>query len=48
MDVIVALKRPGWRIKKRKYLRSNLPRKLNISPEEASSFIKNKFNIEVI
>ena len=48
MDVIVALKRPGWRIKKRKYLRSKLPRKLIISPEEAASFIKNEFNIEVI
>ncbi len=47
LDVAVTLKRAGFRIKRRQIKRTKIPRKHRITKEEAISFIKEKFNVEV-
>ena len=46
-DVVVKLKRAGFRIKQRKRLRSKLGAKHKISKEETMEFFKKNFNINI-
>ena len=48
LDVIVALERPGYRVKRRKYRRSNIGKNALINKEEAIQFVKEKFGVEVV
>lgn len=46
-DVLVSLKRPGYRVKKRKLYNKKLGKKHVISKNEAIEFMKEKFGIKV-
>jgi large subunit ribosomal protein L5 len=46
-NVAVTLKRPGFRIEKRKLKKHDIPKKHRITKEEAMAFVKKEFNIEV-
>ncbi|MBI2598509.1 MAG: 50S ribosomal protein L5 [Candidatus Diapherotrites archaeon] len=46
-DVLVALKRPGFRIKRRKINKKSIPRRHTISKSEAIEFVKEKFGVAV-
>lgn len=46
MDVVVSLKRPGYRVKKRK-ISKGLGDDHKIGKEEAEDFIKDEFNVDV-
>ena len=48
MDISVTMKRKGYRISRRKISRRRLPNKIRITPDEVKSFVKSKFNVEVI
>jgi len=48
MDIIVSLERPGYRVKRRKYRRSEIGKKALITKEEAIQFVKEKFGVEVV
>jgi len=48
LDVAVTLKRPGFRIKKRKIQKRKIPRSHRINKEEAITWLKNKFGVETI
>lgn len=48
MDVSVALERPGYRVSRRRYNRSRVGKKHRINKEEAITFFKDTFNVEVI
>ena len=47
MDVCVTLERPGYRIKKRRYLNRKVGKKHKITKEEAAKFFEEKFGIKV-
>jgi len=47
LDAAITLERPGFRIKKRAYKKSNIPQRHLISKEEAIDFIKREFNVVV-
>lgn len=47
-DVIVALERPGYRVKRRKYKKAKVGKKHSITEEEAIEFAKEKLGIKVI
>ncbi len=47
LEVAVTLKRPGFRIKKRRIKKTKIPKKHRIIKEESISFIKKKFNIKI-
>lgn len=47
-DVIIALKRPGYRIKNRKYKKNKVGKKQRITKQEAIEFAKEKLNIKVV
>jgi large subunit ribosomal protein L5 len=47
-DVAVTLERRGFRIKRRRIKKTQIPRKQKISKEEAAEWLKNKFGIEII
>ena len=47
-DVIVALKRPGYRVKMRKYKRAHVGKKHKITKQEAIEFAKNNLGIKVV
>lgn len=47
LDVIVTLYRPGFRIKRRKYKKANIPLRNRISKEEAIEFLKKRFDIKL-
>lgn len=47
-DVIIALKRPGYRIKRRKYRKKSIGKKQRIDKQEAIGFAKEKLNIKVV
>lgn len=47
MDVTVVLKRPGYRIGKRKIGLRKLPRNHRLSKEDAIAFVKEEFGVEV-
>ena len=46
-DVLVAISRPGYRIKRRKIDKKKVPKKHSISQGEAIEFISKKFGVEV-
>lgn len=46
LEVAVTLKRPGFRIKRRKKQKKKIPAKHKISKEESMEFIKNKFGVK--
>ena len=47
-DVIVVLKRNGYRISRRKIQQKKLPNKQRIAPEDAISFVTSKYGVEVV
>ncbi len=47
MDVSVTLERPGYHVKKRKYLKRKIGKKHVITKEEAAKFFEEKFGVEV-
>ncbi|MDJ1422756.1 MAG: 50S ribosomal protein L5 [Candidatus Methanoperedens sp.] len=48
MDINVALKRPGYRISRRKIERHKIPQSHRLTKEDAISFVKEKYGVEVI
>ena len=48
MDVNVALKRPGYRITRRKVENCKVPQKHRMTKEDAISFVKQKYGVEVV
>ncbi|RLG27194.1 50S ribosomal protein L5 [Methanosarcinales archaeon] len=48
MDILVAVKRPGYRVKRRRVLRSTIPAKHKLKPDDSISYIKERFNVEVV
>jgi large subunit ribosomal protein L5 len=48
MDISVTMKRPGYRISKRKLKKRKIPNRSKIKPEEVKAFVKSRFNVEVI
>nr|WP_217423093.1 50S ribosomal protein L5 [Methanocella conradii] len=47
MDVIVSLERPGYRIKRRKAQRQDVPASHRLTVDDAISFLKAKYGVEV-
>ena len=47
LEVCITLERPGFRIKKRKYLQRKIPLRHKISKQDAISFMQSKFNIKL-
>ena len=47
MDVCVTLERPGYRIKRRRYLNRKVGKKHKITKEEAVKFFEDKFGVKV-
>jgi large subunit ribosomal protein L5 len=48
LDVCVALKRPGFRVKQRKIQKREIPAKHKINKEEAMNWVKNKYGVEIV
>ena len=48
MDINVALKRPGYRIKRRKIQNHKIPQNHRLTKDDAISFVKSDFGVEVI
>ncbi len=48
MDVNVVLKRPGYRVSRRKVKRHSIPMKHRLNKDEAISFMKERYGVEVI
>lgn len=48
MDVCVSFERPGFRVSRRRKGRARMGAKHRIVPEEASLFLREKFNVEVV
>jgi len=48
MDVSVVLERPGFRVKRRRRARSKVGTEHLLSPDEAISFIREEFNVEIV
>ncbi len=48
MDVNVALKRAGYRISKRKIEQHKIPQNHRLTKEDAISFVKSKYSVEVV
>lgn len=46
-DVLVTLERPGYRIKKRKIMKGTIGRKHCLTKDDAISFVREKFGVEV-
>ena len=47
LDVLVALKRPGFRVKRRKINKKKIPARHAIKKDEAIEFVKNQFGVKV-
>jgi len=47
-DVIVVLKRNGYRISRRKIQQKKLPAKQRVTPEDAIAFVTSKYGVEVV
>ncbi|WP_423792857.1 50S ribosomal protein L5 [Methanocaldococcus indicus] len=47
MDVCVTLERPGFRVMRRKYKRSKVPRRHRLTRDEAIEFIEKTFGVKV-
>ena len=48
MDVCITMKRPGYRIKKRRIARRRIPHKHRVTRDETIEYFKEKFNVEVV
>lgn len=48
MDVTVAMERPGYRVKRRRRVKSKIGRSHLLTPEESMLFIKDKFGVEIV
>ncbi|MEM3832933.1 MAG: 50S ribosomal protein L5 [Thermoprotei archaeon] len=48
MNVCVTLEKPGYRVSKRRRAKSKVGRKQRVTPEEAASFMKENFSVEII
>lgn len=48
LDVCITFERKGYRVKRRKVARSNLPEKEKIKSDEIIEYMKKEFNVEVI
>ncbi|MFQ5883551.1 MAG: 50S ribosomal protein L5, partial [Thermoplasmata archaeon] len=48
MDVSVSLKRPGYRVTKRRRRTSKLPKKHRVTQQEGIQFMQDRFGVEVI
>ncbi|MDD5473470.1 MAG: 50S ribosomal protein L5 [Candidatus Methanoperedens sp.] len=48
MDINVAMKRPGYRIRTRKICKQTIPQNHRLKKEDAISFLKEKYGAEVI
>ncbi|MEA2037581.1 MAG: 50S ribosomal protein L5, partial [Nanoarchaeota archaeon] len=47
LEVCVTLERPGFRIKRRRIMKRKIPNKHRVTKEEATEFMKKKFNVEI-
>ncbi len=48
MDVIVSLERKGFRVKRRNFKRSRVGKNALINPDDASKFLEEKFEVELV
>ena len=48
MDVCVTMKKPGYRVKRRRIQRRHIPTRHKVKKEETMEFFKDKYNVEVI
>jgi large subunit ribosomal protein L5 len=48
MDVCITMQRLGYRVKKRRIARKQIPHKQRIEREETIEFFKDKYNVEVV
>jgi large subunit ribosomal protein L5 len=48
MDIAVSLKRPGYRIARRRIAKSKIPKVHRLTKEEAIAYIKEEFGVEVV
>ena len=48
LQVSITLERPGFRIKKRKYLKTEIPLRHRIPRADAVQFMKDKFNVKIV
>jgi large subunit ribosomal protein L5 len=48
MDVCITMKKPGYRIKRRRIKRSHIPKKHLVKKEETMKVFTEKYNVEVI
>lgn len=48
MDVNVVFKRPGYRVAKRRIMSKKVPKEHRMTRDEAISFMKEQFNVEVV
>ena len=46
-NVVIQMERAGYRVKRRKYLRTSLPKKHHVSPEDSIVFLTSKYLIEI-
>jgi large subunit ribosomal protein L5 len=47
LEVAITLERPGYRIKKRKYIKSKIGKNHLITREDAMEYVKTKFNVNI-
>ena len=48
MDICVSLERPGYRVKRRRRVKSKIGKHHLLTPEEAMLFIKETFGVEIV
>jgi large subunit ribosomal protein L5 len=48
MDVSVALKRPGYRVARRRVARAKIASKHRVTKEDAVEYVKNKYGVEIV
>ena len=48
MDVCVTMKKPGYRVKRRRIQQRHIPHRHQVQKEETKKFFSEKFNVEVI
>lgn len=47
LEVAITLERPGFRIKKRKYLKKRIPKKHRITAEESMEYLQKEFDVKI-
>jgi len=48
MDVCITMKKPGYRVKKRRISRAHIPSRYTVNKDETMKFFQDNFNVEVI